>query len=310
MGFLSNFLDDVLGFDPNGHGSSGLWGSIGGITGSIAPFLPPPFNAIAGGVSAFSGLGSALSGGVNNGFGISGGGGDLEALIQGYSDAYNEARTANLERYQEIIGNLKGQRKNARLENRANLDYLRGQRKEAKQQNAERFNNLGARVTQDLVSRGLTNSTVAPSMQFALEGERRRAATDIDNTYNQQLLGQRTYGQSRIDAINNNLLRFKEARTDAYPDLAPLTALAQQYGQAQGNDRARLASQINGFLSGLGGPQGGGYPGMTIFNPYPSGQQQQSGGGLGSILSGIGALGGLFGGGGGGASTKSFSWLK
>lgn len=282
---LSNFFDDVLGFDPNGGGISNLWR---GLAGSGIP-----------GLSQFAGLGMALVGpqgysGLDPKY--------FKDFVESYKKSYDEARTANLQRYDEILGNMRAQRKGARAESAENINYLKGQRKQAVLQNRRQFQQLQSNSEQNLMDRGLSNTTLLPTLRSGIQSDRNMVRNDIRNAANQAILSERRYGQNRIDNINNNLLRFKEARTDAYPDLAPLLTLANQYGTAEGNDRARYQAQIQGFLGGLGnrnpfsqGGMGGGYPGQTLpWNPYPSGQQQQQGGGLGSILSGIGGLAGLF----------------
>ena len=275
---MGNILDDWFGLDPNGGGiqpllQSGLFGQIG--QGISALTLK----------NGYSGLDPKY----------------FKDFVESYKKSYDEARASNLKRYDEIIGNIKGQRKGARQESRSNLNYLRGQRKEQTRQTRRAFNELQSQSEQDLLDRGLSNTTVLPTLRSGMERDRRNAVTNIRNAANQSILQERRYGQNRIDNINNNLLRFKEARTDAYPDLAPLLTLANQYGTAEGTERQRINSQIQGFLGGLGqrnpflsNGMGGGYPGQTLpWNPYPSGQQQH-GGGLSSILGSIGSLAGLF----------------
>ena len=277
MGLFSKIFDDILGFDPNGGGIMPFLGPLGSLAGGL---LGGPGGAALGG--SLGALGSAFGG-------VGGFGGGIDPKYLGdYVDELKKqqeaARAANEARYGEIIKNNRGIIRQTKQEGREQMNFLRGQRKEQVQQTKEQFNNLGTRVNQDLVSRGLTNTTIAPTVQTGIEGEKRRAITDVRNTANRSLLATKQYNQGRIDNARYNMVNFKERRTDAYPDLSGLSSLAQAYGQAQGNDRARINAQIQGALQGLGGIFGG-QPGQTTWNPYPSGQNQQgSQGGLGSLI--------------------------
>jgi hypothetical protein len=261
---FGNFFDDILGMDPNGKGSAGLWNVLIGGGG-----MPPGVNPK-----------------------------DMQRLIEEFAKGQAEAKAANEARYGEIKGNYKGAIRQSKRDQRADVQFLQGQRKEMVQQTREGFNNLQTQNEQDLLSRGLSNTTVLPTLRMGMEGERRRAVTDVRNTANRAILSTQQAGRARTDAFRTGMLGFKERREDAYPDMNQLVGLAQAYGNAAGADRQNALAALQGGLAGIMGRQsvpglpGSQYPGLMggpgLFGAQPQQQPQQQQGGL------LGKLFGLF----------------
>jgi hypothetical protein len=128
---------------------------------------------------------------------IPSGGAAKDAMIE-YQLAYNEARKANEDRYQEML-NI--------------ADRTTGQRA-ADIQTA--YNAKAAAGQQRLVNTGLANTTVAPTMALGYEREK-QAALDRN-----------------ADAQQQTRLGIMERRTDDYPDSGVLLNLLQYYGDKTG----------------------------------------------------------------------------
>lgn len=200
----------------------------------------------------------------------------IDEYVKQLSAATETANQANKNRY---FKNVKAQKRGIRQsvkQQRANVGLLKGQMREGLQQNAQRFNELQTTEDQSLLDRGLTNTTILPTLHAGIEGERRRAATDIQNSANMNILGVRQAGQARTDQLRQSLFNTRASRNDLGPDTSQLASLAQLAGQQTGADRERTLAGIQGALAGLFGGRGGQsqYPGL-MGGPQLFGQQQQ-----------------------------------
>lgn len=163
----------------------------------------------------------------------------LADLTRQTGAAFTAAQNANASRYSEILQLYKD-----RL---ARLTALTGN---AGAQNAlnihQQFAGLSSRAGQDLVSRGLSGTTVAPTVQAGIAGQEANAQANAANQ-NAQL-------QAQIDAqASGQMLDFMGARTDAYPDMNGLASAAQQYGRFAGGGQAGTAA--GGGFTNLNGTQ-------------------------------------------------------
>ena len=139
--------------------------------------------------------------------------GDLmQNLVGSYQSAYGQARAANEGRYQEILGGL-GQ---LGQQSRADIDTRARMRESA--------------AGQDLVSRGLTGSTIMPSVSGGIERQRQEETNRLND-----MLAERRFG-------------FMERREDAYPDMGMYANLMSMIGSAGTN--------LPGMLPGLQGIAG------------------------------------------------------
>ncbi len=186
-----------------------------------------------------------------------GGGGNLANAFQ---SAQDEARAANESRYNDI---LTGEQ--ARYER--NMNRLAGMGAQEKADINERYDNEGSRINQDLVSRGLRNSTVAENMAM---GNNRERTADLGRA-DERLRREQLTADAGLSA---DVLSFMERRTDSYPDVGLLAQLAQGLGTAGGGAAAAgLSAPTFADAGSLGfdipaaawGPMGGAFgpaPGM------------------------------------------------
>lgn len=208
----------------------------------------------------------------------------LTQLIESFQSASDEANAANEARRDEIargfadlVDNVIG-----RLEARERQfqETVQGYGTGQEARINRLYDRLGARAQADLVGRGLTASTILPSVRRGVEEDRNIALADLaDRVIGQTLSGQSALSGETAQAAGNlgqNFLGFLERINEVGPDFNQLANLAQAYGA---------------------GNQGGGFnvqlPQASI-SPTPSGgtigipaYQNAAMGGLG--VSGLGA---------------------
>ncbi len=215
--------------------------------------------------SAFGGqfgYGGAM-GAMGGGMGGAGGGG--MGVPQDYQRAYEEAKAANEERYQNILTGYQD-RSNQYQEGAAglrddvlggydaryqrNMNALQGQGQQEAIDIQRRYGELGAANQQDMVNRGLTGTTIMPTMRQGIAREQEGALSRLNERLINQRIGmdsqlsgdalsaQERLGQSILTGaagVQGDTLGFAERRTDAYPDMNQLIQLAQMYGAGGGS---------------------------------------------------------------------------
>jgi len=122
-------------------------------------------------------------------------GGALGSLVGQYNTAYGEAKTANEQRYNEMLG-ITDQTSGQRMSD-VRADYLR----------------QGSDQMQNLARLGMSNTTIAPTMQY---GNQRQMQSALNRT---------------ADELQGTKLGIMERRTDEYPESNVLMALVQALGQ-------------------------------------------------------------------------------
>lgn len=145
-----------------------------------------------------------------------------------WQDAYDEAKATNEARYNDILGQY-GDRYDR------NMGYVEGMGTQERADINTQWNNERSAVGQDMVSRGLTGTTIKPSMEMGVERQRTAALGRL----NDRLLQQKLYADMQL---SGDKLGFMERREDEYPDPNLLAQLAQNYGQSG----ASTASAWNG----------------------------------------------------------------
>lgn len=176
------------------------------------------------------------------------GGGGM-SLSDQYQMAYDRARRENLERYQDILGGYAERYRRGTRNLEQDGDYERQDIKAAHKQ-------YRGQIHSNLVNRGLTGSTVAPTlMQGAIRNENRDVGSLNDR------LQQR---RRALEAgLSGDMLSFMERRTDAYPDLNQLIHLQQMQGQAGVYGGAGGNYQDVPNVGGNWMPYGGGFNPMV-----------------------------------------------
>ena len=207
-------------------------------------------------------------GGGNGGLG---GMGAYPQFFQNYvnqsQNAYNQAKQANLQRYNQGIQgytNLYNQEMG-----QANA-FGTAQTAEINRQ----FNALRGSSDQNLVNSGLSNSTIQPSVNAGIERQRGYALADVAEQAARQRIGV-------MQAAGNAQLGFLERRNDPYPDMNQIMGMAMQYGAGGGG----CAAMGGGGMAGQAMGGGFGMNNMMGFNNMPF---QPMGGGAGAA--GVGGL--------------------
>jgi len=172
--------------------------------------------------------------------------GGLAALVENYNKAYSEAKTANEQRYQQMLqlSQQGTQQQQAALQNQyAQMLGVVGQttgQRAADIRSA--YGQQQAGMMQQLARRGMSGTTIAPTMQFGVQREQQSALNRLADEMQGTRLG--IMGQ-RVGALGGlaergqeQRLGIMERRTDAYPSAEALQSIiagvGSQYGQGQG----------------------------------------------------------------------------
>ena len=126
--------------------------------------------------------------------------GALSGLIGQYNQAYSEAKNANEQRYQQLLGIA---------------DQTTGQRAA---DITSQYGQQGANLMQQLARTGLSNTTVAPTLQQGVQREQQSALNRLADEMQQTKLG------------------IIERRTDQYPDVNSLVSLIAGLGNSTGGN--------------------------------------------------------------------------
>jgi hypothetical protein len=156
-------------------------------------------------------------------------------LLSEFQIKMDESNAANEARYSEGKGLLQG------LYDRS-MSALTNYGQTATSALNRSYGTLAGKLSQNMVSRGLTGSTIAPNMQMGVERQRQESLAGLNESINQQKLG--------VDAnLTNALTGWIERRTDTAPSLNDYANLAMQLGQATGSANGQQA--ILDVLKGL-----------------------------------------------------------
>lgn len=120
---------------------------------------------------------------------------NIQALMAQFQADREAANTANRQRFEEARGLTE-----------ANIENLRGQEAQMLTDVDTSARQQGARVGQDLISRGLTGTTIAPTMQAGVERERLASRNRVSADAAQ-----------RINAARTDLASLLERRDDVAP---------------------------------------------------------------------------------------------
>lgn len=319
------------------------------VTGGSSQMVPPGWSGLyqtLGTQQPGGGVQTTPFNGGNSGGGSSSGGSQggsfsnpLDAfgnlfgqMLTSYQNAYDQYRGDVENRYKDVTG---GFLRRAGLgsayaqglqddvlngyENRYQrgmntIDQLGGQEKADVNQ---RYDQLQAQTNQDLVSRGLTGTTIKPTMTLGNERERQaalsrvnerllreRLGTDADLS-GQALAAQLGLGQYVNDTtsgLSGDALNWMGSRNDLPPDMQGLMALGQMLGPALanslgGNQQGGGAAGMPSYMLPAVGSNGGN-PFPSPFNPNAVQFPQTGGGGGGGSRPGGGGGGSMPGGGG------------
>jgi hypothetical protein len=162
---------------------------------------------------------------------------DIKALLAALQQAQAEAKAANLRRYSEIDAGYSA-RKN---EVTGLIDQLGAStRADITRRNAA----SSSSAAQDMTSRGLTGTTIKPTVQ---QGYDRDLLTELTRHDNEVAINKGNI----ISGLDRDQLQFQERRDDVGPDLSMYAQLLSQAGQSNGSMRTTSSSRL---LSGGSSP--------------------------------------------------------
>lgn len=233
-------------------------------------------------------------------------------LGSAYQSAYNSALAQNQANYSNILKGymqtLQGQQTAqqaigsgySQLYNNV-LKGIQGVGKSQAQAIADAYAQQSGASQQDLINRGLGNSTVLSSVQRGLQADKTKADTALANQiaqltagYQSQLGGQGLAYAAQSAAANtaqqNRQLDWMNSVQSPYPDSRMYAALLQQQGMIDQANRDRalfqqqLEAQKQAANRAIGSAGAGGFGGVTRAGELP---------GLSGAISAGGSAGGL-----------------
>ena len=188
-----------------------------------------------------------------------GGGIDIASILAEARKAYGQANEANERRYQEMLRRM--QEREANAENYGNAQ-IAGIRKD--------FENKGTQAAQQMTSRGLSGTTIAPTVQAGIARQGAQAGAQVAENvsrYKNDLIG---------DTVG-----VMERREDVGQDMMGLLPLLMQYGQSGGGQPQPQGGTGGGVTSAGGGqyiPPGWYSPTSKYGPPDPSRTMMGQGG--------------------------------
>lgn len=233
-------------------------------------------------------------------------GGNPQQLSQSYGNAYNSALALNQANYQNVLkgyqdaANAQAQRQhNTQTQHYELENQIRGDLNLAgstrKQEIQDQYAQLSGQQSQQLIDRGLGNSTIQASVNRGLGLDEAKAQNQLAEQiaglraqYGSNLglarIAQHAQGSREATGLTEDQLNFMNSVQSPYPDAGLYASLAQQYEQARAMEKAsgsgygfNPASMGGGVSYGpadpaFGRPSPGMFGGGSSYsNPYPTG---------------------------------------
>ena len=139
-------------------------------------------------------------------------------VMDDWQASYDEAKTANEERYQDILKGY-GDRYDTAISSLQGL----GDAEKSALENAYRIS--GSQQQQSLVNSGLASTTIRPAVMQQNEKQKQTALSGVNERLQREKIGLQT-------GLSGDTLAFKERREDAYPDQSYYLELLKQAGYA------------------------------------------------------------------------------
>jgi len=152
--------------------------------------------------------------------GAIGGAGGYGSLQDELQRAYEEARQANLKRYEDILGGYRGREADV-------MGLIGGIGAQRGADIRSQWGQAQAQGMQNLVSRGLAGTGVMPTIQ---RGYQRNQQADLNRLA--ETMAQLKGGF--LSNLRGDTLQFQERRSDEYPDTSQALGLMQLQGQTGG----------------------------------------------------------------------------
>lgn len=181
----------------------------------------------------------------------------LSGLLGQFEGARNTANQANEQRYQDILGGYKNLDQAYSQRTQSLLGELQGFGAAQQQALQQKFQQQGAGLTQNMINRGLYNSTAVESAQQGLSRQQQQQELQL----NDMLQRQRMDFAARLtgEELGNRpqLLNFMERREDVGPTYQDVAGVAGAVGQSMAG--------IPDYQSALG--YSGSGTGLNALNP-------------------------------------------
>lgn len=209
----------------------------------------------------------------------SGSGSGSGSLSASYQKALDESKAANLQRYADIDKGYSDRFASA-------MSTMEGLGDQERADISSRYRGLQSSQQQDLTSRGLTGTTILPTMQQGVAQQETAAQGRLGERLRREKLGYQTQ-------LSGEQLAFQERRNDIGPDLGMLMQLAQMQGSASGGSGFTSSSRMGGGRRVSRAPMKN-----TLRNQYDAFQKKwqaqksrnRFGGAIGAATGGIGGV--------------------
>jgi hypothetical protein len=203
---------------------------------------------------------------------------------QAYQAAYNDALAMNRQNYGNIMRGYQKTSRQLRKGQKGLMGELAGIGASRQQEIGDQYAAMQGTQSQELINRGLGNTTVQQAVMRGLTLDEAKAQTDLAN----KLAAQRAQYRDRFNqqrmALASEQLGFMNSLQAAYPDAGLYASLMEKQAPQMG--------PTSGLFGGGGSISSGGFRGSGAYWGLPS-------------------AGGAFdygGGGGGGARSTNIDW--
>jgi len=202
---------------------------------------------------------------------------DLNSILSTYRQLYDQAFQANAQRKGEIMANIEltGQKIAGQYDAAEALLVNLGQNERTRV--AQDSQREGARAEQDLISRGLSNTTIRESVKRGVNEDKNRQLQAINNDVASQKASLALSEAGAIERQGNFKSSMLESFYDQYPDTNQFASLVQQIGAAGGGTSGKsktvigpgsdnFGSRFRATSSGSSGGGGSSGSGVKTYN--------------------------------------------
>ena len=161
----------------------------------------------------------------------------VDELVERFQTQYDEAKASNEARYADILSQYQTMYDTTmgRLEGLGTTQIADATR---------RWDAAGTKVGQDMVSRGLSGTTILPTMALGVERDKSADIARITDELEQKKIGIGT-------GLKSAQLGFMERREDPYPNMSDVFTLAQSAGTTQGGQGDEQSGAIRRWWNDL-----------------------------------------------------------
>lgn len=208
-----------------GYGMAG--GSVGNVNTSTPLGHVVSINPAGGGVAGGAG-------GANPG---------NQAILKAAIDQYNQAKQANVDRYAQALGLTNQQQSQAQTHYDEEKGLTTANATSQKAELDQRTKNQQSDALQRMISGGLGNTTVLPSVQSGIQHQADLSGLAIDANQQNAQLGLASQRDASQQSAQNQQLQTIIGRTDSAPDINTILQLVAS-GGGGGIDMSKLLGTL------------------------------------------------------------------